>query len=393
MTLDGSVFKPLGLDGTGFVFTAEISPEYADLPPLLDVGGHAIVPLSNAGASSNHDLPFGIAADLPSGLSPDLINVPPSASFPSVPLPPMPGADTFDRIQMDIRGISSAASNAYAASLQESIRQESISWLALFESSSREIDINEAIIRAGSGHALFKEATVFNETMGGTLRYLKDQTAHMGHIITPEGTAMVNTGLGAMGYAVSGALHELPEPVKETFSSVYSAYITPHAATPNQRFFADAALGSAVSAVGGSVLKPPVPKPQKYVGVVKKPSKLSNNLAETFAGGRYTSRVLEKDMILYRAGSSKKEMGNFFSKDKAKSILQARIDKAIMPVWPKGGKSVIDTIYKYEVSAGTIVHSGKISSQGGHFVGGTQQIIIEDQCFKNLKLLKKVTLK
>jgi len=168
---------------------------------------------------------------------------------------------------MDIRGISSAASNAYAASLQESIRQESISWLALFESSSREIDINEAIIRAGSGHALFKEATVFNETMGGTLRYLKDQTAHMGHIITPEGTAMVNTGLGAMGYDVSGALHELPEPVKETFSSVYSAYITPHAATPNQRFFADAALGSAVSAVGGSVLKPPVPKPQKYVGV------------------------------------------------------------------------------------------------------------------------------
>ena len=100
-------------------------------------------------------------------------------------------------------------------------------------------------------------------------------------------------------------------------------------------------------------------------------------ISETFAGGRYTSRVLKKDIILYRAGKSDTPLGQFFSKDKPVSEIQARIDKAVLPEWEDGSKSVIDTVFKVKIPAGTTIHTGKVSSQGGHYVGGTQQIVIE----------------
>ncbi len=120
---------------------------------------------------------------------------------------------------------------------------------------------------------------------------------------------------------------------------------------------------------------------------------LSSGVVDTFAGGRYTTRTLEKDITLYRAGSSEFEFGQYFSKDKPKGVIQARIDKAILPVWSNGMESVIDTVYTFRVPAGTEVHVGKISSQGGYFVGGTQQIVIENNLWKNLQLIKKESLK
>jgi hypothetical protein len=123
-------------------------------------------------------------------------------------------------------------------------------------------------------------------------------------------------------------------------------------------------------------------------------AKLSDeDLVKTFAGGRYTSRVLEEDMILYRAGSSDLAISNYFSKDKPKSVVQVRMDKAIMPVWPDGGESIIDTVYTIKIPAGTVIHTGKVSSYGGHFVGGTQQVVIEREFHKNLKVLNKQPLK
>ena len=120
---------------------------------------------------------------------------------------------------------------------------------------------------------------------------------------------------------------------------------------------------------------------------------MPEKFVETFAGGRYTSRVLEEDITLYRVGNSEYKFGSYFSKDKPKGEIQVRIDKALPPVWSTGEQTVRDTIYTFKVPAGTTVHSGKISSQGGHFVGGTQQIVIEEQAWSTLKLLKKETLK
>jgi hypothetical protein len=48
----------------------------------------------------------------------------------------------------------------------------------------------------------------------------------------------------------------------------------------------------------------------------------------------------------------------------------------------EGAKSVIDTVYTFKVPAETVVHAGKISTQGQHFVGGTQQIVIEKSFIK-----------
>jgi hypothetical protein len=105
--------------------------------------------------------------------------------------------------------------------------------------------------------------------------------------------------------------------------------------------------------------------------------KLPQHLAGTFRGGKYASRVLDKDMIVYRAGTKNQPLGQFFSKTKPISEIQTRIDKAVLPEWPGGGKSPIDTVYKIKIPKGTTVHTGEVASQGGFYVGGTQQIVIE----------------
>lgn len=97
-------------------------------------------------------------------------------------------------------------------------------------------------------------------------------------------------------------------------------------------------------------------------------------------GGRYESYVLEEDIVLYRAGTITKEHGNygqFFSFDKPISELQTRIDKAILPRWPGGGESPIDTVFSYHVPKGTTLHVGNVSYQSGFYLGGTEQVVIE----------------
>lgn len=91
---------------------------------------------------------------------------------------------------------------------------------------------------------------------------------------------------------------------------------------------------------------------QKQVSSVVRSSKtydLDRRIVDSFAGGRYNSRILEKDIIVYRAGSSTKVLGNFFSKDKPLGALQVRIDKAIKPSWGQGVANVVDTVYEYRV--------------------------------------------
>jgi RHS repeat-associated protein len=106
--------------------------------------------------------------------------------------------------------------------------------------------------------------------------------------------------------------------------------------------------------------------------------KLDPDLENTFLGRKYASYILEEDVILYRAGKKDVPLGQFFSKDAPTiSELQVRIDKAILPIWPDGSKSIIDTGYKIQIPKGTVLHIGEIAPQGGIYVGGTEQILIQ----------------
>lgn len=82
-------------------------------------------------------------------------------------------------------------------------------------------------------------------------------------------------------------------------------------------------------------------------------------------------------MILQRAGTSQKPFGQSFSFEKPVSEIQTRIDKAIKPVWPSGGLSPIDTGFGIKIPRGSIVHVGDVANQGGVFLGGTRQVVIE----------------
>lgn len=107
-----------------------------------------------------------------------------------------------------------------------------------------------------------------------------------------------------------------------------------------------------------------------------KPGPLADNLASTFAGGRYTTVTLQNDTILYRAGTANQPLGQFFSREPPTGILQTRIDKAILPEWPGGGTSPIDTSFTVKIPAGTQVHVGEVGTQSGFYIGGTQQIVV-----------------
>ena len=106
------------------------------------------------------------------------------------------------------------------------------------------------------------------------------------------------------------------------------------------------------------------------------PGSLTDDLASTFSGGRYSEVILDADTVLYRAGTANRPFGQFFDTVAPDSIIQARIDKAILPRWPGGATSPIDSVIQIRVPKGTKVFVGEVSSQGGSFVGGTRQIVV-----------------
>lgn len=107
-----------------------------------------------------------------------------------------------------------------------------------------------------------------------------------------------------------------------------------------------------------------------------KPGPLADNLAGTFSGGRYTTIKLEHDTILYRSGTANQPLGQFFSLEQPVSVLQTRIDKAVLPVWPGGAVSPLDTVYAIKIPAGTSVYVGEVGYQSGFYLGGSQQIVV-----------------
>lgn len=103
---------------------------------------------------------------------------------------------------------------------------------------------------------------------------------------------------------------------------------------------------------------------------------LSDDIARTFMGGKYTEWTLQQDITLFRVGESGKPLGQFFSLDAPQGVLQSRIDKAILPIWPNGSKSIINTAFEFRVPAGTRIYFGEVAPQGGIFLGGTNQVFI-----------------
>jgi hypothetical protein len=79
-----------------------------------------------------------------------------------------------------------------------------------------------------------------------------------------------------------------------------------------------------------------------------KPGPLPDDLAATFAGGRYKSVTLAKDTVLHRAGTAERPLGT----------------------------SPIDTAFGVKIPAGTQVFVGEVGSQGGFYVDGTQQVVV-----------------
>jgi len=106
------------------------------------------------------------------------------------------------------------------------------------------------------------------------------------------------------------------------------------------------------------------------------PGPLADNLAGTFSGGRYKAVELAEDTVLYRAGTASQPLGQFFTTEIPSSVIKARIDSAVLPEWPGGAKSPLDTTFAVKIPKGTPVYVGEASSQGGFYVGGTQQIVV-----------------
>jgi hypothetical protein len=117
------------------------------------------------------------------------------------------------------------------------------------------------------------------------------------------------------------------------------------------------------------------PKRGKSFSAIK-PGPLPDDIAETFAGGRYTERVLQRDTTYYRVHGGKAgpigRRGTFVSPTPQAGGLQSQIDSALRPEWGNTAAKVT----QIRVPAGTTVYEGIASSQGGIWVGGTPQVFI-----------------
>jgi RHS repeat-associated protein len=145
-----------------------------------------------------------------------------------------------------------------------------------------------------------------------------------------------------------------------------------------ERIYQGSALRSEVGTVGKDVGKATVqdiaPKGRIYSAI--EPGPLPRSIAETFSGGRYTERVLEKETIFYRVHGGKAGVigrrGTFVSPEPQVGGLQSLIDLGLRPEWGNTAAGVS----KIKVPAGTRVYEGIVSSQGGPWVGGKVQVFI-----------------
>ena len=121
----------------------------------------------------------------------------------------------------------------------------------------------------------------------------------------------------------------------------------------------------------------PLGKPLGSYDMTNGGGALPSNLAGTFSGGRYMEIVTTEPIVLYRAGTKDVPLGQFFSTEQPTGVIQTRVDQAVLPVWPGGGTSPLDSVFKVTVPAGTKLYYGEIGAQNGFYVGGTPQIVVQ----------------
>jgi filamentous hemagglutinin len=120
----------------------------------------------------------------------------------------------------------------------------------------------------------------------------------------------------------------------------------------------------------------PLGKPTGQYDLTTNMGPLNKDLASSFSGGKYTEIVLLEDVVLYRAGTQKQPLGQFFSTEAPTGVIPTRVDSAVLPAWPGGGKSPIDSVFEVRIPAGTKVYAGQVGYQSGFYTGGAQQIVI-----------------
>lgn len=107
-----------------------------------------------------------------------------------------------------------------------------------------------------------------------------------------------------------------------------------------------------------------------------KPGPLPNDLAETFSGGVYKEITLSDDTKFYRGGVSNRPLGQFFGYEQPQGVLQTRVDKALLPKWPNGSASPLDSYHEIQIPAGTKVYVGEVGYQTDIYSGGTEQVLV-----------------
>ena len=209
------------------------------------------------------------------------------------------------------------------------------------------------------------------------------------------GQAAISGGLGMVGGGVgmmAGKLVNNPVVRMAVENGVDGAisgaggYLTgpgPH--TPTGFIRATAiSTGTGALPIGGRAGKVDVP-PSATTKLGDLPPTLEGmrgNPAANFTDGAYKSRYLSEDTILYRGGEAGNPWGRWWSEDAPISVEQVRNDKAVLPEWPGGGKSPIDSAFMARFPAGTAVHEGMTAPQTGLdgtiYPGGTPQVYIPD---------------
>ncbi|TDS98221.1 type VI secretion system Hcp family effector [Rahnella sp. BIGb0236] len=107
------------------------------------------------------------------------------------------------------------------------------------------------------------------------------------------------------------------------------------------------------------------------------PGPLHNDLANTFSGGVYKEIQLAGDTTFYRAGVAGNPYGQYFSYEAPQSVIQTRIDKALLPQWPDGAQSPLDNFFEINIPSGTTIFVGETGYQNGIYLGGTEQVVIQ----------------
>ena len=113
------------------------------------------------------------------------------------------------------------------------------------------------------------------------------------------------------------------------------------------------------------------------------PGPLSEDVAKTFAGGRYSKVVVGDkgfgaDALYHVYGGRSPPVGKdgtFYSPIPQRGGIQSQIDLALRPEWGNTAQNVICVYLK----PGTVMYVGTAASQGGFWVGGTPQIYVPNQ--------------